>query len=498
MTRTSKKLKRAVSLLAVVIILCSITITPAHAVTGFSQKSRAFVASALAALNIVTQSATMDTASLIEYIADPMEVQYTYLDAWQDRPEIQIYPDYTVIDGVSYTDIWISNEAAEKFRVDAFDFKTAYQIASQSNGTFATGLGQFDGIDIYNVNGVTKSQRYVLPLNQTVSVGNGTGLYSYNSGNYNKYGISFTNSNNGTSIYNTRNSPITPNNIEIRRTNSGDWKVYCQDGTQVLSNNQPSTLFVNQPFSYNWVAQEIPADTQLPSDTGMMIRVPSNNPVTDEPYFDDWLTDNPEFNQGQPVTIDVNLDPTIETKLNDLLDIIIPIMPLINNNVGDIQFIENHTEPVPQPDTLLPDTYWSQLETKLDQIRQTIQNLTPDFSQIIQAIQNIPQSFSQITQPITQAITNLGNTILEDIEQGPIRLLDKLIDVLRSIFFPILATLKSFLGIWHYVVEWIGNISAPFAWIIGIMQGTSAIMMSPIYAVIAGAIVIAVYRRFGK
>ena len=409
MTKTSKNIKRIFSLLAIVIILSSIITIPAHATyTPFWQRSRAFVAAALTAINIVAESATMDTASIVEYIADPMEVQYTYLDAWQDRPEIQIYPDYTVIDGQEYTDIWISNEAAEKFRVDAWDFKTAYNIASQSNGTFAQGVGEYDGLPVFNV-----GNEYIT---QSIE-------YPYQSGNFdfgNNGRVQISNSTDGKTayLYYTYGSQIAYNRPELNfpiklrgRYANNDINVqYQYNNWSTWSNLTKSPgwpTFVSQPFSYDYVAQTIPANEQLPSDVGMMIRVPSDDGNGNR-YFDTWLHDNPEFDQGEPVTIDVNLDPTIETKLDDLLDIIIPIIPMINNNLGGVTFVENHTEPVPQPDTLLPNTYWSQLENKLDQIRQTIQNLNPDFSQIIQAIQTIPSAITQavtnITQPIVQAI----------------------------------------------------------------------------------------------
>ena len=72
MTKTSKNVKRMISLLAIVIILSSIITIPANATyTPFWQRSRAFVAAALTAINIVTQSATMDAASIVEYIALP-------------------------------------------------------------------------------------------------------------------------------------------------------------------------------------------------------------------------------------------------------------------------------------------------------------------------------------------------------------------------------------------------------------------------------------------
>ena len=428
-------------------------------------------------------------------------MQYTYVDVWQDRPEIQIYPDYTVIDGREYTDIWISNEAAEKFRVNAFDFKTAYNIVSNSSGNFASGVGTINGVPIYHVgnNNVSQIQRY--DTTGVFDLGDGT-VKIQEDGAFNSINVSTYP--NKTPNYTFQTSWVTsymPFTGQLKYVSPNVKFLSKNSRGNAVENNLPNWSFTSDPFSYSYVSQEIPADQALTQDTGMMIRVPSDDGNGNR-YFDTWLHDNPEFDQGEPVTIDVNLDPTIETKLDDLLDIIIPIIPMINNNLGGVTFVENHTEPAPQPDTLLPDTYWSQLENKLDQIRQTIQNLTPDFSSIIQAIQTIPSAITQavtnITQPIVQAINNLGDTILQDIETGPIKLLDKLLDVLRSLFFPILATLKSFLGIWHYVVEWVNNITVPFAWIFGIMSTTSSVLISPIYALIAGSIVIAVYRRFGR
>jgi len=496
MTRTSKKLKTVISLLAVVIVLSSIAIVPVNAAyTPYWQRTRAFIAAAITALNIQMQSSYMDVASIVEYVTDPIGVNYTYADAWQDRPEIQIWDDYAIIDGVKYTDIWISNEAAEKFRVNANDFKTAYQIASQSSGTFASGTGELEGTKIFNVNGEERSQTTIMP-----TTGGDAGAYytrPFSSTQFNQYWWDGASASNYT-------RPKTSDHYWMSITRNGNdinGQVKCNDGQGGLiyagTIRNITQYYDDTDFSYTWVAQQIPADEPLTSDTGMMIRIPSEDSQGNK-WLGDFLTDYPEFNQGEPVTIDVNLDPDIMNKLDDLINIIAPIIPIINNNAGDVTFVENHDSPAPVQDTLLPDTWWSTVENKLDEIRQTIQNLNPDFSQIIQSIQTIPSAIQQAVSNITQTISNLGDTILRDIEEGPIRLLDKLIDVLRNLFFPILATLRGFLGIWHYVVTWMSNISAPFAWIMGLMTGASPILVSPIYALIAGIIVIAVYRRFGR
>ena len=502
-------IKKLISIFVVVMLFFAICITPAHddSPSAYFQRSRAFIGAALAALNITINSTQMNALSVLEYVADPLNVNYTYMDAWRDRPEIQIWPDYTVIDGQKYTDVWISNEAAEKFRVDAFDFKTAYAITSNSQGNIASGIGHVGDVPLFNLDGTSQSQNMIISDNGTYNTGGYSVSWSGGSGpsSYKDYAMTLTTP----SGYVRGPSSIRVYSDHQRaarfRDYGGGYWIYEGGALNPRTNTispadsvpvEQNTLDLT-PFDFNYVSTDIPANQQLPSDTGMMIRVPSDDGHGNN-YFDQFLTDNPEFNQGEPVSIDVNLDPDIMMKLDDLIDIIAPIIPIINNQAGDVTFIENHTAPEPQPDHLLPDTYWSQLEHKLDEIRQTIQNLNPDFSQIIQQIQTIPSTIQTIGGNIINTIQNLGDTILQDIEQGPIKVIDKGIDLLKSIFLPILTLLKNALGIWHYVVEWLGNISAPFTWVLGIMSSTSGILMSPIYACFAGAIVIAVYRRFGQ
>lgn len=88
--------------------------------------------------------------------------------------------------------------------------------------------------------------------------------------------------------------------------------------------------------------------------------------------------------------------------------------------------------------------------------------------------------------------------ILEDIETAPVKVYRSALEVLKTVFAPILLLLRSVIGLWHYVVEWVQAITPVFSSFFGLMSGTSYYMVLPIYAGIAGPIVIAVYKRFGK
>lgn len=478
------KVKNLIAFAAVLILLFSITAISASAIWNpfDTQRNRAFVAAALTALNIAFESQQMSALSIVDYIADPLELNYSYVDMWEDRPQIQIYPDYTTIDGKNYTDIWISNEAAEKFRVNAFDFITAYEIASQDNGTFASGYGTVYDIPLYSTaNNSFTSQHYISEAPSAFAFGDVHGNTTFASTNYYNWVWSDTDGTVTSTSNNRLNTSSTDQSIDayIHGTYNNYGIVQSSTGTlkarwNTQNINRPTSSVIHAPFSYDWVAQNIPADTPLPSDTGMMIRVPSADDHGNR-YFDDFLIDYPEFDQDQPVTIDVNLDPDIMNKLSDLIDIIAPIIPVINNNFGDVQFIENHETPAPVPDTPIIDATVPQV------INPIINEITNYGDQITEQIPNIIESIPNITE------------ICNNIDTAPYHDLDTGLDRLPSFFLPFITDLRSALGIWHYVTEWLAQISTSFAFVSGCLVGTS--IMTPIYAAIAGFMCIKIYRR---
>ena len=137
------KVKNFIAFATVLILLISITAISAYAdfppLDTAGRRMGAWLLAAIQAINITLSSTAAGStgAEIMNYLSDPDDLTYSVQEMWEDKPTIQIWDDYITIDGVTYTDIWLSNEAAKKFKVNAYDFQTAYSIASNSNGTFA-------------------------------------------------------------------------------------------------------------------------------------------------------------------------------------------------------------------------------------------------------------------------------------------------------------------------------------------------------------------------
>ena len=413
----------------------------------------------------------------MNYLSDPDDLTYSVQEMWEDKPTIQIWDDYITIDGVTYTDIWLSNEAAKKFKVNAYDFQTAYSIASNSNGTFAQGTGTLNGIPFFDVNNEAVTQ-YKTQSNGAVPT---TATIPDNS-----YGVTeYRQSPWMYKYYLWGDIDDVPKVREVAGSNAQqEWSTFLkydsinqrieQHGVQSGVDKGwyhywPSTHYDDTDFDFDWVSGTIPTETILPPDTGMMMRIPSNY-ARDLKHF---LVDNPEFGQPGGTEIDVDVDPDIMTKLDDLIDIIAPIIPIIR--AGDIQFTINHSEPTPVPDVPIIDAT----------VPQAVQP-------IINEIQNQGDIISQSIPPIIESIPKIDE-ICNNIDTAPYHDLDTGIDRLPSFFLPFITDLRSALGIWHYVTEWLAQINTTFAFVTGCLVGTS--IMTPVYAAIAGFMCIKIYRR---
>lgn len=88
--------------------------------------------------------------------------------------------------------------------------------------------------------------------------------------------------------------------------------------------------------------------------------------------------------------------------------------------------------------------------------------------------------------------------LVEEIVEGTETLIAGILNQIPSVFGVIFGPIKQASSIWHYVVEWIQSISAPMSWMITMANGTSYYIVLPVYASLAGAVVLAFYKRFGK
>lgn len=521
----------------VVVMLSSLITTPVYAINSASLiRAKSWIAAAITAANIYLEPIGYAAQHAIQDSVDPFGIVNTIQEQeysqYMDKSTIKIYPDTVEIDGVLYSDIWLSYDAADKFRTEGLDFATAYSLASNTNATYASGVGYVENVPMYNIGGLNRSATYYFqfPSNQSL-----TDPYSYTVGNYN-INCYYTNllPQLQTKIY-TQNPPQGYTswgnlNLGFNRTAyiklyNGVYKWYSDANFPM----GPDSSLVNSPFHFDYTSGLIPA-TPLEPGTGMVIRVPSEHTNTTHSDRDYNI---PGFVQDYPDTTDFtfdfdpqtnpnyNVDLDINDALGDLITAIIAayLLDLLDDPNTKIEYTVD-----PQPEPVVDDTIAETKYSVLDQILQSIKDviddiletvedwfdaikdvlddiltqITQDLSAIKSFLQSIYNTLSTIPTLLQTLFNDLADKILQNIEVGPIKLLDKLLDVLRSLFFPILATLKSFLGIWHYVVEWLSNITTPFTWILGIMTATSSVLMSPIYAFIAGIIVIAVYRRFGR
>lgn len=473
------------------------------------QQFAAWVGSALQAISIVYNSATApyydfvddylyDPFRIVSSEADPYErIPYTWEDAddFMDRSVLKIDKDVVTIDGVDYTDVWLSTDAAEKFRTNAFDLATAFDIASQSNGTFVSGIGTFDGMSVYG-------QDASHWRTQTYSVGEGTNgcgnvqvrLTRQGASTPPFYDCVATYSNNDS---NSWGSLQNGNSIWWRRNGTTFNAVYS-NGTTSQSKRVASVtqnLFVNHPFDFDWVSGTIPADVPL-TDEGLRIRVPTSE-------INQWYQDYPET--GPNVTINMG-DPELTQKVDDLIDLIIPLIPVL-----DIDFVEYDTpepepipepipepepypDPDPQPGTVIPDLDWTDLF-------QTIKNIFNQIAEqvsITTAIKNLLDKIKWFLDDFFGDLGDILNNLPDIFERHVIDTIRRGLSGLKNIFLPILALLRNALGIWHYVVEWFQAISTPFTFYLSIIGQGYPLITIPIYASIAGVIVIAVYRRFGR
>lgn len=435
-----------------------------------SQRFSAWLAAAISAVSITLQSTNAPYSDLLNFVVDPFNVVYTYpeqaLEEFLDNSVIKITPDKTVIDGVEYSDIWLSYDAANKFRTNAFDFQTGYSITSNTNGTFAEGLGYSSGTPIFSVNGVYRSQDFLIPYED--------GHYEIGSCSVDLFsrtrdmGVSYTTSAGSHGPY-YRNSSYFPLRayLEGERLDYLAFYMYGENGSTFANGDDGiSSSFVSDPFDFDYVAGTIDAEPLEQTD-GLRIRVPSSD-------LEQFVEDYPEYISSTGKIIDSS-ETGIDTELGDLSDIIAAILPVIIE-MQDMITYEAMDTPAP--------TYTNIADTNYSILNNTLQNIEDWLSDISSGIQAIPS-----------AIGNLIDGFLNDIEIGPIKVFDKALDLIQSLFAPVFLLIRNGLSIWSYVVTWVNTLSAPLTFMVAVLP---AAVWLPVYALVAGTICLAIFRRFGK
>ena len=130
MSKKKSNIKLLISFSLCVVLLFTIGITPCYADSAGLIRAKSWIASAITACNIFLQPLNYAGSYAVQNAVDPLnlvstiqEQDYAY---YMDKSTIKIYPNSVNIDGINYTDVWLSYDAANKFRTEALDFATAY------------------------------------------------------------------------------------------------------------------------------------------------------------------------------------------------------------------------------------------------------------------------------------------------------------------------------------------------------------------------------------
>lgn len=113
---------------------------------------------------------------------------------------------------------------------------------------------------------------------------------------------------------------------------------------------------------------------------------------------------------------------------------------------------------------------------------------------ILGGIRSLAQSAVNYLEGIAEHVAEL----VEEIVEGTETLIAGILNQIPQAFSVIFGPIKQASSIWHYVVEWIQSIGAPFQFIWSMASGTSYYIILPVYASLAAAVVLAFYKRFGK
>ena len=108
------------------------------------------------------------------------------------------------------------------------------------------------------------------------------------------------------------------------------------------------------------------------------------------------------------------------------------------------------------------------------------------------------RSLAQSAVNYLEGIAEYVGDLVEEIVAGTETLIAGILNQIPQAFGVIFGPIKQASSIWHYVVEWIQSIGAPFQFIWSMASGTSYYIILPVYASLAAAVVLAFFKRFGR
>lgn len=517
------------------VLICAVLITAlffnfscSSYATGLlgSQAAGAWVAAGLVALNIVAHTGAQAIGSYFGWQSAPSAqsvLDYSFpvasdiISDYMNAATIKVDKGVTTIDGVVYDELWIEpGTFTDGLKTNLFDFKTKWNILSGNAGTLATGVGFVNTIPVYSVNNETITQTESYPIENT--------------GDYNIFDTFISRCINEELDENWRSFYIySDSGVEIQairsyayvgHTNDSWNRIQIVNGNPILQqgfdnwgtsrwlNINGSTQYLTYTpgdFQFNYVSGIVPAEkADIPENYGLSIQIPHNQLQTFYNTYPQYNVDNSVININQD-NIDIDeLTQAIFDRITSIDEIKsswketeepepepepAPV-PDPEPDPFPNPEVEPYPDPIPTGDETIAETAWKHLITG---IKNVFDNISIG-NQAIQTIANFNNQIKNFLSNILSEIKQIGERIVE----GDREWFEKVIDSIKAPFLPWLNIFKSGVSIWRYVVQWVSNISAPFAYFINILVNVNPILVSPFYAIAAGCVVIAIYRRFGR
>lgn len=426
--------------------------------------------------------------------------------------------------GITYDTVWFSHDFARYLQDEGIAFLDDHTILPNTQGTLASGVGYAGDVPIYNINGTKQSQVYHVDF----------GSFSFGDFNFTiadsgsdqttvRYTIALSSPSSSVGPnYDTYPASGFPGFASIIRINSSNIPS-CQVGiyTAIGGVSRGVSLqygtFEQSSFSFDYVSSDLDLDP-IGSDLGLKIEIPSGYIPASVPsgtYTVDGGAGDDTIYQISEAINEAGNDNELEGEFSASP---IPVPPTPTPVPTNLPLGE-----VPYPDFL--DTFGQSIYDKLDGLHDIIDTVGRSIEAFIQgvedavdtigqsvveAIEDAKDSIDTIGQSITGILTDIKNAIisipqtlaqiLEAVITHPIDMFSAYLDAFlqHSGIGGLLDDLKDHLGIWHYVVEWLQCIGGAFAFFFGIMSSTAYCMVVPIYALVAGSICLAIYKRFGR
>ena len=138
------------------------------------------------------------------------------------------------------------------------------------------------------------------------------------------------------------------------------------------------------------------------------------------------------------------------------------------------------------------------IDSTLTSIDTNVASSTGILGQIRNGVQSLVNTVTGTIANTLSGILTEVQALVDEIVLSTETFVAGILNTIPTAFQTVWDTMKNAFSIWHYVVEWFTSISGPFTWIWGIASGTSYYIILPVYASLAGAVVLAFYKRFGK